>query len=177
MTVCEAFVINIKNNGLAEVVFHPDNPGIPGASEKINRKVCHCNSGSITIDAENRAKARPGDMVKISWDKTVLKKKVVALFCMSATGLLLGMLCAALFAFVFSPLIMSWILFPLTGLFLGLCFSIASIKKLAGRGIPRITRVIMTKKDIASMPEVQFPTVVSMDGRCDSCSGSRCHIV
>ena len=174
MRTCKAFVTTVKNDGLAEIVFQSDHPGIPGASDEINQKVCHCTPGPITIDAENGAGARPGDMVMVAWDKTARRKKTVILFGMPAIGLFIGLLCAAGFAFIFFPLMALWVVFPMTGLFAGLFFSVDFIKKLQGDSLPRIVRVIRSREDMASMPRVQHCPVGNVDDRCSSCFGSRC---
>ena len=96
MRSCKAFVTTVKNDGFAEIVFQSDHPGIPGASDEINQKVCHCTPGPITIDAENGAGARPGDMVMVAWDKTARRKKTVILFGMPV---MCCRLCLYLFSF------------------------------------------------------------------------------
>ncbi len=63
MAQYEGLVIGNKKDGMMEVLIGPRSEGIPGASEDINCRVCHCpaQGSQVVIDAVNAAGAQKGD--------------------------------------------------------------------------------------------------------------------
>ncbi len=122
MAAYEGFVATLKENGLAEVVIQPESAGVPGVSQEVNGKVCHCTTdgSTITIDVENRAGAEVGDWVAIDREKGALKRNIVALLGLPALGAILGIVAAFLLSAGFLWGSAVWIVCPAGGLFIGI---------------------------------------------------------
>jgi hypothetical protein len=78
----EGHIACLKEDGRAEVIIEPGNTGVPGASPKINRRVCHCvtDGSNLKIEAFNRAGAGVGDQVSVGLETSGLVKNAVALW-------------------------------------------------------------------------------------------------
>lgn len=92
MAVSEGFVSTLKSDGTAEVVIQPIQAGVPGASARINRRVCHCvaEGSTVIIEAVNSAGAEIGDYVSVRRDTYGLVKNAAALLGIPLMGLILG---------------------------------------------------------------------------------------
>jgi len=98
MPTNEGFVAILKRNGMAQVVIQPVSAGIPGASNRVNRHVCHCatDGSTLTIDALNGVGAEVGDHVSVRRDSSGLTKNAAALLGIPLLGIIAGILLAVL---------------------------------------------------------------------------------
>ncbi|MBW2125468.1 MAG: SoxR reducing system RseC family protein [Deltaproteobacteria bacterium] len=95
----EGIVASQKEAGKAEVLIRPSAEGIPGASEDINCRVCHClaQGSQVTIDALNAVGAQVGDWVLVRRDSTALLRNAMVLIGTPLLGGLMGVVPAWLF--------------------------------------------------------------------------------
>ncbi|MBW1783004.1 MAG: SoxR reducing system RseC family protein, partial [Deltaproteobacteria bacterium] len=88
----EGLVASVDKDGKAEVIIGPDSSGIPGASPRVNRHVCHCatDGSTLTIEALNRVGAGVGDRVIVSRDTAGLVKNAAVLLGIPLMALTAG---------------------------------------------------------------------------------------
>ncbi len=170
----EGILINLKENGKADVVIQPPGSGVHGASKKINARVCHCATAasSITIEALNSAGAGPGDRVSVTKDTSALLKNWGILLGMPLAGLIIGIILNSVLTGPFS-------LPPAFGLtagiactLLALILSIAWYKKSSTSSDPVIDRILRVAEKTG--PQLQsgiFP-VNNQGSNCGACSGN-----
>ena len=107
--IYEGLLTRCKEDGKAEVVIQPHSAGIPGATKRINARVCHCATpaSTIRIEALNSAGAGVGDRVSISRDNPALMKNWGILLGIPLAGLISGIALAFLFtnSFSFHPFV------------------------------------------------------------------------
>ncbi len=170
----EAIVINLKENGRADVVIQPPGSGVHGASKEINARVCHCATAasSITVEALNSAGADVGDRVSIIKDTSALLKNWGILLGIPLAGLIIGL---ALNSLVTGPLSLA----PAVGLTAGIAFpllalvlSIAWYRRSSTSSDPVIDRILQVAEKTG--PQLQsgiFP-VNAQGSNCGACSGN-----
>jgi hypothetical protein len=173
MAEYEGIVAALKENGEAEVVIRPGSAGIPGVSEEVNNKVCHCttDSSAVKILAENRARAHEGDWVLIHRETGALVKNVLTLTGFPAVGLILGISGAYGLTGGFSTRAAAGTFAVAVGLFLGIAVGVRVFRRISGAGKAVVTRVIRTRLEVASMSQETKCPVRKKDRLCDSCAG------
>ncbi|MFZ0450149.1 MAG: SoxR reducing system RseC family protein [Desulfatiglandaceae bacterium] len=170
MAEYEGIVAALKENGEAEVVIRPGSAGIPGVSEEVSNKVCHCttDSSAVTIAAENEPGAHVGDQVLIHRETGALIKNVLALTGFPAIGLILGIIAAYGLTDGFSTGAAAGIIAIAVGLFIGIAVGVGIFRRISGASQASIRRVIRTQASISQ--ETSCP-VRKKDSLCDSCAG------
>ena len=170
----EAIVINLKENGKADVVIQPPGSGVHGASKEVNAKVCHCATAasSITIEALNSAGAGVGDRVSIMKDSSALLKNCGILLGIPLAGLIIGIILNSL---VTGPLSLS----PAFGLTAGIGFALMALvlaivwyKRSSTSSDPVIDRILRVAEKTG--PQLQsgiFP-LNNQGSNCGACSGN-----
>lgn len=172
MAVYEGLVAVLKKNGLAEVIIQPESTGVPGVSQEVNSKFCHCatDGSTITIDVENRAGAGVGDWVAVDREKGTLKRNAAVLLGIPALGAILGILIALLVNAGFSLGVLVWAVCPAGGAIIGIIVGAAIFRRASADSRPFISRVMMTRLEMASMPPGKQCPVKRTDGTCDTCA-------
>jgi len=173
MAAYEGLVATLKDNGLVEVIIRPESTGVPGVSQEVNSKVCHCTTdgSTITIDVENRAGAEVGDWVLVNREKGVLRRNAAVLLGIPALGAILGILIALLLNAGFSLGDAVWTVCPAGGILIGIIVGISMFRRVSAGSGPFISRVITTRLEMASMPPGKQCPVKRTDGICDTCAG------
>jgi hypothetical protein len=144
MSTNEGFVATLKEHGMAEVVIQPVIAGIPGASARVNRHVCHCvaDGSTVTIEAFNAVGAEVGDYVSVRRDTSGLAKNAAALLGIPVTGLIAGFLLAAFLTDGFSSRMANGIITMAGCLFLGITIGLLTFRRLSPGNAPVIEKII-----------------------------------
>jgi len=170
----EGYIACLKEDGKAEVIIEPDKTGVPGASARINRRVCHCatDGSNIKIEALNREGAGVGDLVIVSLDSSGLIKNAIVLIGIPGICLIIGI--------VIAYILIRDLLFPMTGgilvaaglFLLGIALGIRIYKRVLAKNLPVIDHIINTRLEMASLHEGRTFPVQSDNRGCDGCPGS-----
>lgn len=144
MPTNEGFVATLKKDGKAEVVIQPVSAGIPGASDCVNRHVCHCltEGSTITIEALNRVGAEVGDYVTVLQGTSGLLKNAVALLGIPVMGLIGGILLAAFITDGFSFRIAGGMIAMAASLFFGIAIGVRIFRRVSAGNPPVIEQII-----------------------------------
>jgi len=173
MPTYEGLVTGVGANGMAEVVIQPISSGIPGASHRVNRHVCHraTDGSTITIEALNSAGATVGDRVLVSRDNSGLIKNAAVLLGIPLISLIAGIVLAAVIthglAFHMTGGIIAVAAFFLTGIVIGL----SVFKRLSAAGQPVIDQVVKTKVEAAFISDENRCAGENIGSSCDGCTG------
>ena len=173
MPAYEGFVTEVGVDGRAEVIIQPISSGIPGASPRVNRHVCHraTDGSTITIEALNSAGAGAGDRVLVSQDTSRLVKNAAALLGIPLMGLSAGIALAAFIthglAFHMTSGFIAVAAFFLTGIVIG----VSVFKRLSAEGQPVIDRIVKTKIEADSISGKNRCAGENISSICDGCSG------
>jgi hypothetical protein len=166
----EAFVASIRDDGKAEVLIQPETPGIVGAPS-VSAKVCHCASScsQVTLEALNPLQAAVGDRVTIEVKVSVLIRNV---------GILVGTPILALaVGWVVSLLLRGSYLFGLPTTFfsvffslpLGIAAGVLLYRHWSMETLPIISRIIRTRKEMASGTPLFPGDLQGIPQDCDLC--------
>jgi hypothetical protein len=170
----EGFVATLKKEGKAEVVIQPVSSGIPGASPRVNRHVCHCvTDGSfITIEAMNSVGAEVGDYVSVRRDTSAHIKNAAALLGVPLMGLLAGIVLAGFLTGGFSSRMAYGIVAMAACLFCGITIGALIFRRISA-GNPAFIEHVIEKKwqggPLSSSNQI-FSTESNRD--CNACAGS-----
>ncbi len=173
MAEYEGIVAALKENGEAEVLIRPGSTGIPGVSEEVSNKVCHCttDSSAVNIAAENRPGAHVGDWVLVHRETGALIKNVFALTGIPAVGAILGVIGAYGLTNGFSGDEAGGTIAVAVGLFMGIVVGVVIFRRISGASQAVISRVIKTRLEMASIPPGTLCAASKKDSFCDSCAG------
>jgi hypothetical protein len=146
----EGFVASLKGNGRAEVIIGPGKPCIPGAPE-VSEKACHCptDSSNVTIEALNRAGARPGDLVSVWRSPAALLKNAAILLGIPTIGLISGIVAGVILDQGFAVHTSGAVL-VVAGLLLGIIVAVLRYRRVSADNLPVITRIIKTRLEMAA---------------------------
>jgi len=152
MPTHEGFVATLKRNGMAEVVIQPVSAGIPGASARVNRHVCHCvaDGSTITIEALNSAGAEVGDYVSVHLDTSGLAKNAAMLLGIPLISLIAGIILAAFLTDNFSFRLGCGIVAMAVCLLSGIGIGMLTFKRVSVGNLPVIDHIIRTHIETAS---------------------------
>jgi hypothetical protein len=144
MPTNEGFVATLKKDGRAEVVIQPVTAGIPGASARINRHVCHCvaEGSTVTIEALNAAGAQVGDYVSVRRDTSPLIKNGAALVGLPLISLIAGIILAVLFTDGFSSHMASGMIAMAACLIVGITIGALTFRRISPGNAPVIEKII-----------------------------------
>jgi len=174
MPTNEGFVATLRKDGKAEVVIQPVSSGIPGASPRVNRLVCHCatKGSALTIEALNRAGAEVGDYVSVFRDRSGLLKNAASLLGIPTVGLLGGILLAAFLTDGFSFRIAAGMIVMAASLFSGIAIGVLIFRRVSAGNPPVIEQIIET--GWKGGPLCSDNQVFSSESKrvCDACAGS-----
>jgi len=169
----EGLVTTLKGDGKAEVVIQPVSSGIPGASRRVNRHVCHCatNGSTITFEALNRVGADIGDVVSVSRDTSGLVKNAAVLLGIPGICLMIGITLATILYHVF--------VFPMIGgvgvaagcLLIGIFLGVLLFRRMATDNLPVIDRIVRTRVEAASGHDENAFCIGPDQRTCNGCSG------
>ena len=171
MPTYEGLVTGVGANGMAEVIIQPVSSGIPGASRRVNRHVCHgaTDGSTVTIEALNSAAAGVGDRVLVDRDTSGLIRNASVLLGIPLMGLFAGMALAAVithgFAFHMTGGIIAGAAFFLSGVVIGVIF----FKRLSAENQPVIEQIVKTKVEAASISRENRCGGQNFGGTCDGC--------
>jgi len=171
MPTHEGFVATLKENGMAEVVIQPVNAGIPGASARVNRHVCHCVAdGSIVLmEAINRVGAEIGDVVSVHRDTSVLIKNAAALLGVPLLSLLAGVIFTALLTDGFSSHMPTGMISIAACLIFGIVIGALIFRRIPP-GKPAVIEKIIEKDRKGGLGADRNPfCLVESNSNCSSC--------
>jgi hypothetical protein len=168
MPTNEGFVATLKKDGKAEVVIQPISLGIPGASARVNRHVCHCiaDGSTFTIEAVNSVDAKVGDYVSVHRDTSGLAKNAAALLGIPLMGLIAGFLLAGFLTDGFSLCIVTGIIAIAACLSVGITIGVWTFRLISVSNLPIIDRIISTRLEAASGYD---QTALCMATECRNC--------
>ncbi len=169
----EGLIASVKGNGKAEVVIEPVSSGIPGASPRVNRHVCHCatDGSTLMIEALNRAGAAVGDRVTVSRDTSGILKNAAALLGIPLTGLTAGIALAAVLTHGFAIHMIGGIIAVAVSFLLGIGIGVSVFKRVSAGGLPVIEQIVKTRREAASMFDENRCARENGGRSCDGCSG------
>ncbi len=173
MLTYEGFVTRVEVDGRAEVVIQPISSGIPGASPRVNRNVCHCatDGSTITIEALNSVGAGVGDRVFVSRDTSGLVKNAFALLGIPLMGLFAGIALAAFFTHGFAYHLTGGIVAVAASFLPGIVIGVSVFKRASAGGQPVIDRIVKTKVEATSISDENRCAGENISSICDGCSG------
>jgi hypothetical protein len=157
----EGLIEKISSDGKAEVLIRPGAQGIVGAPE-VSKKVCHrASDGSfVRTQASNRAGGQVGDWVTVIQPAGVLKKNAMILLGTPVAGIFGGLVIGMVMGIaVLIPMMTGGILGVMSGIF---------VYRSSEKRLPVITRVLKTRKEVASM--VAKKKAFSGQQGCDTCT-------
>ena len=167
----EGIVASQKEAGKAEVLIRPSAEGIPGASEDINCRVCHClaQGSQVTIDALNAVGAQVGDWVLVRRDSTALLRNAMVLIGIPLLGGLMGVVPAYFLTMGFSTRLAIGTLIAALPLLAGMGIAAVTFRRISSAAEPVIVRVL---KRASEMPllSTQGSTVPNHGSLCDHCN-------
>lgn len=169
----EGYVAMLMADGRAEVVIEPGNPGIPGVSGEVNRRVCHCasNGSSFTVEALNNAGAQAGDRVVVGLNRGALVRNVAAALGPPLAGLVLGLALASFLTHGFARNIEGGVLVSGAVLFAGIIIGVLAFRRFSVESLPVVERIIMSRIEASSRSAT--PAWGEDDRRsCQGCSAS-----
>lgn len=170
----EGFVACLKEDGKAEVIIGPDNTGVPGASSRINRRVCHCvtDGSTLRIEALNKVGAGVGDRVYVSRNTSVLAKNAAALIGVPGVCLMLGIALAAILMHGFVFPVIAGIAVAAGFLLAGIVLGAFLFRRISTGSLPAIDSIIKTCLETASMNDEDGCPMQSDRRSCTGCAGS-----
>jgi hypothetical protein len=171
MSTNEGVVGTLKEHGMAEVVIQPVTAGIPGASARVNRHVCHCvaDGSTITIEALNTVGAEVGDYVSVRRDTSALIKNAAALLGVPLMGILAGMILAALLTAGFSSHMETGMIVMAACLIPGITIGVLIFRRISPGNAPVIEKII-EKGRKGGPPAIDRPFCsVESNRDCSSC--------
>lgn len=171
MALHEGFVATLKEHGMAEVVIQPVTAGIPGASARVNRHVCHCvaDGSTITIEALNTVGAEVGDYVSVRRDTSGLVKNGATLLGIPATGLIAGLILAAFLTDGFSSHMVAGMIVMAACFIVGIMIGVLTFRRLSPGHAPVIEKII-EKNWKGGLPAIgKLFCSVESAGDCSSC--------
>jgi positive regulator of sigma E activity len=173
MSRYEGLVTSLKEDGRAEVVIQPISSGIPGASPRVNRHVCHCatDGSTITIEALNSVSADVGDRVVVNSDTSGLVKNAAVLLGIPLMGLFAGIALAAVFTHGFAFHMKGGIVAVASSFLLGIVIGVSVFKRTPAGGQPVIDRIVKAKVEATSVSEENRCAGENISSICDGCSG------
>ena len=171
MSRYEGLVTNLKEDGRAEVVIQPISSGIPGASSRVNRHVCHCatDGSTITIDAVNSAGADVGDRVFVNRDTSGLVKNAAVLLGIPLMGLFAGIALAAVLTQGFAFHVTVGIVAVAVSFLLGIVIGVSLFKRASAGSQPVIDQIVKTRLEAASIFGAKPCARETGDRSCDGC--------
>jgi len=174
MPTNEGFVATLKKDGKAEVVIQPASSGIPGASPRVNRSVCHCvtEGSTITIEALNSVGAEVGDYVSVRRDTSGLLKNAAALLGIPLMGLIAGIILGDVLTDGFSFRIAGGIIAMAACLFSGIAIGALTFRRVSVGTSPVIEHII--EKRWKGGPLFSGNQICSLESKrdCNGCAGS-----
>jgi hypothetical protein len=170
----EGFVATLKEDGKAEVVIQPLSSGIPGASPRVNRHVCHCatEGSTITIEAVNGVGAEVGDYVTVLRDTSGLLKNAAALLGIPLIGLIAGIILAAFLTDGFSFRIAGGIIAMAACLFSGVMIGVLTFRRVSVGNPPVIEHIIEKRWKGGLLFSGNQIRSVESNRDCNACAGS-----
>ncbi len=173
MAEYEGIVAALKENGEAEVVIRPGIVGIPGVSEEVSNKVCHCttDSSTVRIAAENGLGANVGDWVLVRRDTGALVRNFLALTGFPALGIILGIIGAYGLTDGFSKGAAEGTIVVSVGLFIGVAVGVGVFRSISRASQSVISRVVRNRLEMASTAAGASCPERKKDSLCDSCAG------
>jgi|GEM_PF-829594 len=174
MPTNEGFVATLRKDGMAEVVIQPVSSGIPGASPRVNRHVCHCatEGSTLTIEALNRVGAEVGDYVSVFRDSSGLLRNAASLLGIPAAGLLGGILLAAFLTDGFSYRIAAGMIAMAASLFSGIAIGVLVFRRVSAGNPPVIEQIIEKGWKGAPLCSDRRIFLSEPEGVCKACAGS-----
>ena len=171
MSQYEGLVTSLKKDGRAEVLIQPISSGIPGASPRVNRHVCHCatDGSTITIEALNSVGADVGDRVVVNSDTSGLVKNAAVLLGIPLMGLFAGIALAAFVTHGFAFHMTGGIVAVAVSFLLGIVIGVSVFKRASAGGQPVIDQIVKTRLEAASMFGEKRCARESGDRSCDGC--------
>ena len=166
----QGLVERITENGNAEVVIRPGKPGIVGAPE-VSEKVCHSATDGSTVRtvAMNKAGARVGDLVVVTFDASVLRSNAISLLGIPIAGGLAGFLVGV----ASGGLGMHGVAVTMgvtVGVLLGIVIGGAIYKRSSKGHLPRVSRVVKSHTELMESLTKQGGIDKEANG-CNVCSG------
>ena len=169
----EGFVTTLNVDGKAEVIIQPVRSGIPGASPRMNRHVCHhaTDGSTLTIEALNRVGAEVGDYVSVSRKTSGLVKNAAALVGIPGVSLMIGIILAIVImhGFVFPTIggTVIAVVFFLPGIALG----VRIFRRVSADNPPVIERILKTRLEAGSGYDEDSVCLKTDSRTCQGCSG------
>ncbi len=173
MLTYEGLVTRVEVDGRAEVVIQPISSGIPGASPRVNRNVCHCatDGSTITIEALNSVGAGVGDRVFVSRDTSGLIKNAFVLLGIPLMGLFAGIALAAFLTHGFAFHMTGGIVAFAASFLLGIVIGVSVFRRLSAGVQPFIDRIVKTEVEADSISGKNRCVGENTSSICDGCSG------
>ncbi len=147
----EGFVTSLKEGGKAEVIVQPEISSIVGAPG-VSVKVCHhaSSSSQVNLEALNPLHVAVGDRIALRVEASTLIRNAGALIGMPVLAMVLGWAVSLLIPdcdFLGAPVKFLCIF---CSLLLGIAAGVILYRHWSRRNVPRIIRIIRTRKEMAS---------------------------
>jgi len=170
MAEYEGFVASKKTNGLVEILISPTSKGVPGASENINRQICHCaaDGPQVSIDAINEVGAAVGDWVLVRRDSSPLIRNALVLVGIPMVGLIAGIITSYFMTACFTALSLMGIFVGGAFVIGGLTIGVLTFRRIYQPAVPVIVRVLKKTSELATATS-QECTVASKPDFCEAC--------